>query len=263
MRNNGLLAGLNKANWRNYDPTWYATNTSGTPTMPDIGNGSKMGRYIKHPSGLVVAEAQLVFGSTTTYGNGDAWIVGLPLPANRWTANLSNNATADLPIGTALAFQGSGASPAMTMPLVPTLADPLAGINLQTNEDYFAHFFCAHAIAAGTGAVISGANTFVDVAHGMTGILPVASDIELTCVAKSGAITSPRAVFIDNITATNFRINVQIAPGGATSITWDWKIRAEPNNSGGINLPQLVSHRRPWIWASGHGLFAQFVYEPR
>jgi hypothetical protein len=78
-RQSGVIGGVSKSTWKDYDPEWLATNTSGTPTMPALGNGFKMGRYLKHPSGLIVANAQLVFGSTTTYGNGDAYIIGLPV----------------------------------------------------------------------------------------------------------------------------------------------------------------------------------------
>lgn len=261
MPSNGIRSGIGKGTWRDYVPMLHNTNVSGTPTMPDLGNGILQGRYLHHPSGLVVAQALLILGSTTTLGNGDAVIVGLPKPANRWTANLSNSATADLPIGTALAFQGSAANPALTMPLVPTLADPLAGYNLQTNEDYYAHFFAEQAIASGTGAVISGTATSVTVAHGL-GLTPVASDFNVVLTAKSGTPANPRQIYVNGIDATNFVINVTTAPGAGTSLTFDWKARAEPNNTG-VNLPQLVSYRRPWLWASGHGLFAQFVYEPR
>lgn len=262
MSNRGTFGGVTRGQaWREYDPAWLATNIFGNPTMPDIGNGTKLGRYVRLTGGLVVAQVQLVFGSTTTYGNGDAYIIGLPFPANRWTANLSNSGNADLPIGTALAWQGSSASPTYTMPLVPTLADPLAGYNLQTNEDYFAHLFCAHSLSQGTGAVISGTNTSVTVTHNL-GVTPVASDIQVVCVAKSGTPANPRAVYVDSITSTQFNINVVTAPGGATSLTFDWKCRAEPNNSG-VNLPQLVSYRRPWTWASGHGIYCQFIYEAR
>jgi hypothetical protein len=257
----GIRSGVSRGVWRNYDPMLFGTNVSGTPTMPDLGNGTLRGRYLDHPSGLVVAQVELVLGSSSSLGNGDALIIGLPKPANRWTANLSNNATADLPIGTAQGFKGGVSAPTLTMPFMPTLADPLAGINLQTNEDNFAHFFCAHSISRGTGAVISGTNTFVDVTHDL-GMTPVASDIHVQPVSRSGTPASPRAVYIDNITATNFRINVVTAPGAGTSITFDWKIRAEPNNSG-VNLPQLVSYRRPWVWGSTDCLKAQFVYEPR
>ncbi len=261
MPGSGIRSGVTRAAWRSYTPLLHGTNVSGTPTMPSLGNGLLQGRYLDHPSGLVIAQAILVMGSTTTLGDGDALIMGLPKPANRWTANLGSS-TADLPIGSALAWQGDAASPSWPTAMIPTLADPLAGYNLQTNEDYYAHFFVPQWVSQGSGAVISGTNTNTGaINHSLAGT-PVASDFNVVCTAKSGSPTAPRQVYIDSITSTQFTINVAVAPGVGNSLTFGWKARAEPNNTS-LNLPQLLSYRKPWTWATNHMLSAQFVYEPR
>jgi hypothetical protein len=260
VSNKGVFSGatVGSGQWRNYDPLWLNTNQSGTPTMPDIGNGTKQGRYLKLTGGLVVAQVQLIFGSTTTFGNGDFYTIGLPFPANRWTATLGST-VADLPIGTALAWQGSAASPSLTMPLLPTLADPGGGYGTQTNEDYFAHLFYPHALAVGTSSVTNAGPATVT--HNL-GLTPVASDITITPTAITASSTNPKIVYVDTIGATTFNVNVLTALGSGKTLSFSWKARAEPNNSA-VNFPQLVSYRRPWTWAQNHGIYCQFIYEAR
>lgn len=259
MSNKGALGGVSAQTWRNYEPLWLNTNVSGNPTMPAIGNGTLQGRYLKLTGGLVVAQVNVGFGSTTTYGNGDSFIFGLPFPANRWSANLLNSSTADLPIGTALAWQGGSASPTFTMPLIPTLADPLAGYNLQTNEDNFFFLFNQHLLSAGTGSITNA--TPATITHAL-GVTPQAYDIHVTPTAITSASTNPRQIYVDTITSTQFNVNTQTALGSGKTLSFSWKCRAEPNNTSS-NLPQLVNYQRPWTHASGHGLYCQVVYEAR
>jgi hypothetical protein len=267
VSNRGTISGVSSATWHQYEPLWLATNTSGNPTMPAIGNGTIWGRWLRTTGNTVVAQVGLTFGSTTTFGNGDAYIIGLPLPANRWTAGLSNTSNADLPIGTGFAWQGSAASPSYLVPLIPTLADPLAGYNLQTNEDYFAHLFTpiSH-IARGT-ASISGASTSTTVTHNLgLGSGGTASyseaDISLVNTASTGSPANPRVAYLSTLTENAFNINVQVAPGGATAFNFAWRLEARPQNTS-WNLPQLVSYRRPWVFAQNHGIYCQFIYEAR
>jgi hypothetical protein len=146
------------------------------------------------------------------------------------------------------------------MPLIPTLGDPFPPYPVQSNEDYYAQFFCAHSLASGTGAVISGTGTSVTVTHGL-GTTPTASDIQVVCVAKSGTPAASRQVYVNTITSTQFNINVTTAPGAGTSLTFDWKVRAEPNNS--VDVAPLLNHGRPWAWDENDRLSAQLIYEAR
>jgi hypothetical protein len=50
--------------WTEYTPTWAASSTN-----PSLGNGTLSGHYIK-AGRLVVFRVRLLFGSTTTAGNG-------------------------------------------------------------------------------------------------------------------------------------------------------------------------------------------------
>ena len=61
--------------WQAWTPVW-----SGAGSNPTIGNGTMAGRYTRI-GGLVIAQMQLLMGSTTTYGSG-AWYWSLPVQAS-------------------------------------------------------------------------------------------------------------------------------------------------------------------------------------
>lgn len=62
--------------WSTYTPTWTAATTN-----PNIGNGTRLGRYMQVGK-TVHFVAEITMGSTTTYGSG-IWSVGLPPVAAR------------------------------------------------------------------------------------------------------------------------------------------------------------------------------------
>ncbi|MGW0032131.1 hypothetical protein ACWDXD_20175 [Streptomyces sp. NPDC003314] len=66
---NDLISG-----WTSYTPAWTSSGTA-----PAIGNGSSFGRY-KQLGKRCVANFELGFGSTTTFGSGN-WAVSLPFTA--------------------------------------------------------------------------------------------------------------------------------------------------------------------------------------
>lgn len=263
MSNRGILAGATSPGWRTYVPLWRSANFSGSAptTLPDLGNGTAIGRYLRFPSGLVIAQLSLTFGSTTAFGSAaDFYQFGLPYPGSR------SNSAADLPIGNGFATQGNSASPQITQMVIPTLADPAStGQGGRTDEDNWAQGFCQRLIATGVSgdanspAFTSGA-TSVTVTHGLGatgGYVPSIYDIDV--VATNSPSTNPRAIYVNTITATTFQINVG-ASSTTTPLTYAWKIRAEPNNSGpGI----LVGPSAPWVWASGHSIALQCMYEAR
>jgi len=261
VANRGLLRGLGIEGWKFYDPAWYSTVQPGSPapTQPAIGNGTIRGRYTRTPAGVCIAQVQLIAGSTTSFGTGDAYILGLPKPGNRWTAALGLS-TADIPIGTGLAWQGTAANPSLTMPLIPTLADPLTPLNLQTNEDYFAHLFIQQSIAYGTGSILSGTTSVTVTAP----LGQSASAYDIRVVPTATTSNNPGILYVDSISYSNpnlsFNVNVRTNPG-ASNLPFAYKVRAEPEST--VNFAQLLNYQRPWTMASGHGLFAQFVYESR
>lgn len=61
--------------WTAYTPTWEAATTN-----PAIGNGTLVGRYTSFGK-MVVGNATITMGSTTTYGSG-VWFLGLPVAAH-------------------------------------------------------------------------------------------------------------------------------------------------------------------------------------
>lgn len=76
--------------WTSYTPTWAASGTA-----VSLGNGTITGQYIRSGK-LVVAEASLTMGGTTTYGTGN-YTITLPI-----TARLGGT-----PVGAALVYDSS------------------------------------------------------------------------------------------------------------------------------------------------------------
>jgi hypothetical protein len=253
----GLFDGLEKRTWNYYEPELRTAWVSGDPSPSNLslGNSQLFGRFLELPGGLVIAQTKIILGSTFSRGSGRAYIQRLPRPAHRWTADLANSQTADLPIGTGLAWQGSAANPSLTMPVLPTLSDPFGPININGDEDYWAHLFIPHGLAMGTGAFASNATT-VTITHNL-GLTPSAYDITITPTNVPGA--NPRDIAVQNIGPTTF--DVVIGTGSTTPLTFAWKARVEPNNS--VGTPQLVNHARPWLWSAGHELSCQYIYEAR
>lgn len=260
MSNRGVLPGLDDARWKDYQPEWKATNfgTGGAvTTQPDVGNGTLTGRFIRHPSGIVVANIVLVGGSTTVWGStADFYIWKLPVTASR------SNSGADLPIGSGYVTQGTGGSTQWTQPVVPTLADPGStsqGFCRQSDEDNWIQGFANRAcIAAGTFSISTG-STSTTITHnaGVTsGFVPSAYDFIIT--PTNSASTNPKSIYVDTITATQANINVG-ASSATTGQTGAWKIRGEPNSTGGI----LVQPGMPFAGAEGTVFGFQCIYEAR
>lgn len=64
--------------WNSWSPTWTAVSTN-----PAIGNGTLTGRYVQVGTGsgsFVVANIEVVAGSTTTFGTGE-YLFDLPIDA--------------------------------------------------------------------------------------------------------------------------------------------------------------------------------------
>lgn len=266
MTNRGMISGVTPDAWKSYIPQWRSGNFVGgaaITTQPSLGNGTAIGRYLRFPAGMVVAQIQFTFGSTTAFGTAASfYLFSLPFPGSR------SNSAADLPVGTGLVTQGTAATPQLTQLVVPTLADPSAqaqGIGQQSDEDNWVQGFCQRVISVGiSGDANSPAFTTgvtgVTVTHNLGaigGYVPAAYDIDI--VATNSPSTNPKNIFVDTIGATTFKLNVG-ASSTTTPLTYAWKIRAEPNNSG----PSiLIGPNSPWTWASGHSIALQCLYEAR
>jgi hypothetical protein len=259
MTNRGVFGGLTGGRWVDYSPVWRSQNFAGggaVTTQPDIGNGSLTGRYIRHPAGLVVAQIALVGGSTTTWGSDASYYIWrLPVPGSR------SNSGADLPIGNGYITQGTGGSTQYTQQTIPTLADPGAvnqGFCANSDEDYWVQGFGNRVLAAGTGSLASSA-TSTTITHnaGVTsGYVPAASDFIIT--ATNSPSTNPRTVYVTNITSTQADIAVGVA-STTTPLTFAWKVRGEPNSTGGV----LLSPGNPWPGSDGMVIGFELLYEAR
>jgi hypothetical protein len=78
------LGALEGVAWVSYTPAW---TTSGT--APTLGNATLTGRYRQPPgTGLVIAEVQFIFGSTSAAGTGE-FRFSLPLDADATATSYS------------------------------------------------------------------------------------------------------------------------------------------------------------------------------
>lgn len=80
------------AAWEAWTPTW----TSGG-TQPSLGNGQIGGRYCR-VNKLVIAEAFLVMGSTTTYGTG-GYVFSLPIVGTNLLSQIGTASLLDASAG--------------------------------------------------------------------------------------------------------------------------------------------------------------------
>jgi hypothetical protein len=71
-----------RADWTNYAIAW----TSAAGPQPAIGNGTLTGRYMKIGRNTVIVEVGLIFGTTTTAGNGQ-WFFSAPFTGSNTSMN--------------------------------------------------------------------------------------------------------------------------------------------------------------------------------
>lgn len=250
MSNRGVIGGVRIPGWQSYTPNLREFSNAGTGiTQPSLGNSIAVARWMRDPSGKVFYYGQITFGSTATFGSGGSvWGLTLPYPASR------SSGGADLPIGTAMAWQGTASN--RNMVLTPTLMDPLSPGGTNGAEDDYAQFFCSRLVASGTGSIASAA-TSTTITHGLANT-PTATDIRITPTATT---TNNCGIwYVDTIGSSTFNVNVKAAPGAST-FAFSWKAEVDPNNSSEFDL--LAAHNKPWTWAANHVLGWSLVYEGR
>jgi hypothetical protein len=259
--NTGILAGLRPdvVGWRTFapqnPPILASFAVGGGATQPVLGASQIVAHYFHDRQvGKVFYQGYIQFSSDATYGSGDnLWGVRLPVPALRVLGS------ADLPIGSGMAWQGTVSN--RNMPLRATLMDPFPGGMTggnNTQEDKYMQFFLPHLLATGTGSIGSGA-TSTTITHGLGGT-PVEYDINIR--PTSNATNNVGYWYITNCTSTQFTVNVQTQPG-TNAFNFSWKARMEPN---GVNvLDLLVNSARPFGggWAGGYVLGWSVEYQAR
>lgn len=252
MTNRGLLDGLGPSLWQAFLPNIRGFSAAGTGiTDPVIGaSAPRFGQFWNNGQGRVFYQGSIEFDANTTFGTGESvWGLTLPVPASR------SNGGADLPIGNCWLWQ-KGSDPQLNMVAIPTLMDPLLPGGNQGQEDHYFQIFLPYSISYGTGSIATSA-TSTTVTHNL-GYTPSAYDIKI--VATNAPSTTPKIVYVNNITSTTFDVNV-VSSSATTGLTFAWKIVAEPN--GTTNFAQLANHVRPWVWASGQVIAWQIEYEAR
>lgn len=248
MSNAGLIAGLKPTPWTDYVPRIVATG--GTPVQHVVSDERNVkGRFLVGNQGLVKVfiGITLVAGDTLPSGETFGWYVSLPAVANRASGG------ADLPIGTAMLWQGAAADPSPLMIGQVLLADPAIPVT-QGREDRFCMVAIAGTLGYGTATIPSG-STSVTVTHGLGGT-PNAYDLRI--VLTNTPTTNPQWWSVQNIGATTFDIVVKTNPS-TTGATFAWKADCFPNGT----LNQIMGSNRPWVWAAGHRINMQLEYEAR
>lgn len=259
MSNRGTLSGLNDANYsyQDFDPFIKAFKYIGSATDPVLGNGSAWARFQVKPSGLVHYYGAIEFGSTSTYGATDeVWGLRLPVPANR------SSGGADIPIGTAWTRKALTDDPCPTMSLVPTLMDPMPGQAYQTEEDNYAQFFVPYLLSYGTGTItVTTGNTIThNLGNSASGYTPAAYDVHT--IATEVPSTNTGAIICESTSSTQASFAVKADPG-ASDLDFAWKIRSEPNQTGGVLFTLLMSYGHPWRQSTGHVIGWNLEYEAR
>lgn len=257
MSNLGVLTGNARTGYADYDPVLKAFKYAGSATDPAIGNGNAWGRFHAKPSGLVHCFGAIEFGSTSTYGATDEmWGIRLPVPANR------SSGGADIPIGSAWCRKALTDDPCPTMGLVPTLMDPMPGAGWQSDEDNYLQLFVPQVLAYGTGTItaVSGNAITHSLGNATTGYTPSAYDVHAIATETPSANTG--AITFESSSATQVVFAVKTDPG-VSDMDFAWKIRSEPNSTGGINFTLLLSQGFPWQFASGHVIGWNVEYEAR
>lgn len=247
----GVLAGSTPLVWQPCaaELRGFVITGSAPSVQPSNPSGTNLARYLDLGNGLILFKFNFVFDANSVFGTGEhIWAVRLPVPANRASGG------ADLTDGTVLAWQGSAANPQLTMALRPSLMDPMLYGGNQGMEDYYIQFFCPNLMGMGTGSIANN-QTSATVTHNV-GSTPSAFDINVVPTATTG--TNPGIIFVNNIGATTFQVNVKTS-SSSNSLQFSWKIRMEPN--GTTTLDVLANHTRPWLWASGHQLSGTILYE--
>lgn len=261
--NRGLIPGLNSDGWREYVPELKCGAASGSVTEPSLGTAPiQRGRYLVTRSGFVIVQALIRWGTSPAEGVGNAYMVSLPIAANRWTKSSALPNGADLPIGSGMISQGRTLDPAFNIPVIPTITDPWNVSNVKNDYDKYAQLFSAHMILAAGTATIAASGTSVTVTYSTSAVGPIprASDIQ---VVPTGTLSGSNwQIFeVQNITATTFDI-VTKASVGTGGQSFGWKVRATPyTSSGTYNVPMLVAPGRPWLWDATHEMTLELFYE--
>lgn len=250
MSNVGFVAGQNTNAWKKYEPRLRAFGGSPVQHAPSD-ERNLQGRWLLTNQGLVKFFTQITFAAGDTLPSGETFCLAitLPYPANR------SSGGADLPIGTAMLWQGPSANPSPMMIGQVSLADAVAGFAAQGEEDKFCQVFLANMIAFGGPVDFASGATTATVTHGLPGA-PAAYDIKLTPTNVPSTNTAWYAV--QNVTATTFDIVIKTS-STTTPAQFYWKIEALPSSA----LFQLMGSRRPWTWAAGHSISIQGEYEAR
>lgn len=260
--NAGLLPGIDRGGWQRYEPKWLCAGAGGEtqPVSSDEGTypaGSPGGRYLVQDNGLVVVTiGQTLTGSNFSWGAGSAYVFSLPKPALRWTGA---GASSPVPLGISMSYF-SFTAPAVTLPLITTLADPFPSLN--GREDNYIQCYCPTILSWGGPSQIVTVDKKVTITHRL-GYTPRAEDIEITFVdaLNVGSTTGPPS--IQAITSTTF--DVVIRTGDNPS--FNWKVKGKPPTG---STGSLLSPTVPWDWTRANNgtfvfgnMFLHFSYESR
>lgn len=252
MPSGGILAGVRRGTWQNYEPRLIAA-ANGAVVDPAYGAGqSNRGRYLFVPGGLCVAQIQIGRGITSSTGTADAYVAELPFPARRFGEGLGPHI-----IGQNLSYKTVTATPLEVFTVV-ALADPWT--SLGGDEDRWCQFYIPRISNAGTGTW-TGATASVAFAHGL-GVTPNPADVRFVATSGGGAntVTWPWIISTDATNITVATINGGNNTPSGTDMTYGWSAVVEPPNSTAGSW--LVGPKRPWP-ATFESLFFEVIYEPR
>jgi hypothetical protein len=246
--NTGLLGGLHKRQWVDYQPkldVW--SNGAATPVIGSPASGGvTVGRYLYVPElNLVRYDFLISFALSGNSSGSGYYLVSLPVPCKLQMGGLTglNSAEgADRFIGTGHVSQGFFRE----TPNVSVLAMPgdFYGLTYGGRREDWAQFFCPYIRTGGSSSLTSATSVTITFPNTLTAV-PLASDIVINWTSTP----TNKVPWITGLSTTGFTLNVSTA----ITATFDWKCIAD--NS------LLVGSNAPWAFAGGDTIKGTLCYE--
>lgn len=278
MTNVGILPGLNADGWRTYPLEVKCVGNTvdgGSPVDPiirtanggaSIGTSTNFARYLIVDHQYVVVEVMMTFFHQETsedWGAGGAYAIKLPFPAYRMTGP-GNPCPIPLSNGAAMAYWAF-ANPWVTVPLIPTLADPFDDLRGHEDEYFqcYTPFWLRYSNALGNSLSASTVTTSLSDLWGA----PRAEDIEFTFIDAAGVGSGSGLVGVTATTGPPSTPSFTLQCGGAAANA-DFFYRILGKHPSG-QFSALLSPTVPWPMqpASDFGLFPnifiQLAYEAK
>ena len=244
MGNRGLINGLNKSRWKDYQPVLDSWTGYTSPTLGQLGTNFGPGSYGRYlyvrEQNLVLYDFYLTFGQVGNSGGAGYYLVKLPIPAKAQMGGYMGGGfgganAVDRFIGSGHVSQGLSETP--NIPIEFMVADTYANTYGGKRNDW-AQAFCPYQRMEGSCTIATSASTVaVTWPGGITlGSTPDPADIVIAPV-NAKAAGSATYITTGNVSTTGFTLTTPTAPSGS-SATYHWKLISDQS--------LLIGSTAPW-----------------